>query len=70
MNYLCVQNVELLNVKHGGTYSDHWALKGYMSVTKSRQLKLYSEIIAVSFNIYAKEISELWLGFTICECSN
>jgi len=22
------QNVELLNVKPGGTYSDHWALKG------------------------------------------
>jgi len=25
-NTLCEQNVELLNVKHGGTYSDHWAL--------------------------------------------
>jgi hypothetical protein len=24
---LCGQNVELLNVKAGGTYSDHWALK-------------------------------------------
>jgi hypothetical protein len=22
------QNVELLNIKPGGTYSDHWALKG------------------------------------------
>ena len=28
MNALCGQNVELLNVKLGGTYSDHWALKG------------------------------------------
>jgi len=27
-NTLCGQNAELLNVKHGGTYSDHWALKG------------------------------------------
>jgi hypothetical protein len=22
------QNVELLNVKHGSTYSNHWAVKG------------------------------------------
>ena len=28
INTLCGQNVELLNVKHGGTYSDHWALNG------------------------------------------
>ena len=28
LNTLCGQNVELLNVKSGGTYSDHWALKG------------------------------------------
>ena len=27
-NTLCGQNVELLNVKRGGGYSDHWALKG------------------------------------------
>ena len=26
INTLCGQNVELLNVKPGGTYSDHWAL--------------------------------------------
>jgi hypothetical protein len=25
-NTLCGQNVELLYVKPGGTYSDHWAL--------------------------------------------
>jgi hypothetical protein len=25
---LCGQNVELLNVKPGGAYSNHWALKG------------------------------------------
>jgi hypothetical protein len=24
---LCGQNVEFVNVKHGGTYSDHWASK-------------------------------------------
>ena len=28
INTLCRQNVELLNVKPGGTYSDHWALRG------------------------------------------
>jgi len=28
INTLCGQNVELLNVKPGGTYSDHRALKG------------------------------------------
>jgi len=28
VNTLCGQNVELLNVKPGGTYSDHWALNG------------------------------------------
>jgi len=24
------QNVEIVNVKRGGTYSDHWALDGYI----------------------------------------
>jgi len=28
INTLCGRNVELLNVKPGGTYSDQWALKG------------------------------------------
>jgi hypothetical protein len=28
INTLCGQNVEFVNVKPGGTYSDHWALKG------------------------------------------
>jgi hypothetical protein len=28
INTLCGQNVEFFNVKFGGTYSDHWALKG------------------------------------------
>jgi len=28
VNTLCGQNVELLSVKPGGIYSDHWALKG------------------------------------------
>ena len=28
INTVCGQNVEFVNVKPGGTYSDHWALKG------------------------------------------
>jgi len=28
INTLCGQNVESLNVKLAGTYSDHWALEG------------------------------------------
>jgi hypothetical protein len=27
-NTLCGQNVEFVNAISGGTYSDHWALKG------------------------------------------
>jgi hypothetical protein len=33
INTLCGQNVELLNVKPGGTYSNHWALRGYLHST-------------------------------------
>jgi hypothetical protein len=32
INTLCGQNVELLNVKPGGTYSDHWAVEGCTSL--------------------------------------
>jgi hypothetical protein len=31
VNTLCGQNVEFSNVKRGGTYSDHWALEGYIT---------------------------------------
>jgi len=27
-NTVCGQNAKLVNVKPGGTYSDHWALEG------------------------------------------
>ena len=40
INILCGQNVELLNVKLGGTYSNHWATNGYISVIKTSQLML------------------------------
>jgi hypothetical protein len=29
INTLCGQNVEFVNVKPGGTYSNHWALSDY-----------------------------------------
>ena len=29
-NTLCGPNVELENVKPGGTFSNHWALEGYI----------------------------------------
>jgi hypothetical protein len=34
INTLCGQNVELLNVKLGSTYSDHWAIKVKESYTR------------------------------------
>jgi hypothetical protein len=32
-NTLCLMNVELLNAKSGGTYSDRWALEAYVKWT-------------------------------------
>jgi hypothetical protein len=32
INTLCGQNVELVNVKPGCAYSNHWALQGYSSI--------------------------------------
>jgi len=32
-NTLCLMNVELLNAKSRGTYSDHWALEAYVKWT-------------------------------------
>ena len=61
INTLCGQNVELLNVKPDGTYSDHWALKGLISVIKTSQLVLCREIIAVCSEIHTKHIN------TVCE---
>ena len=59
INTLCGQNVELLNVKTGGTYSNHWALKGKISVIKTSQLMQYSEIIAVCSQIHTKYTNTL-----------
>jgi hypothetical protein len=57
INTLCGQNTVFLNVTAGGTYSDHWALEGYMSVIKTSQLMLYREIISVFSEIHIKHIN-------------
>ena len=51
----------MLNVKRGGTYSDHWAVKGSISVIKTSQLMVYREIIVVCSQIYTKHTK------TLCE---
>jgi len=38
INTLCGQNVESVKVKPGGTYSNQWVLKGYISVIQTSQL--------------------------------
>ena len=67
-NTLSGQNVELFNVKlvvHmvttglGGTYGDHWAVEGYISVIKTSQLMLYREIMTVCSEIHTKHINTL-----------
>jgi hypothetical protein len=32
INTLCGKNVEMVNVKPGGTYSDHWALNCQLTI--------------------------------------
>jgi hypothetical protein len=41
INTLCGQNVELLKVKPGGTYSDHWALKCLLKPKFNRLVCIY-----------------------------
>ena len=38
INTLCRQNVEFLNVKPGGTYSDHWAVNGSNAMYVKRNI--------------------------------
>jgi hypothetical protein len=40
INTLCGKNVEFVKVKPAGTYSNHWALKGYSSYRAVNTLRL------------------------------
>jgi hypothetical protein len=40
INRLCGQKVEFVNIKPGGTYSNHWALKGYSPYCAVNTLRL------------------------------
>jgi hypothetical protein len=44
INTLCGQNVEFVNVKRGGTYSNHWALEVHNSPPYSVEVKNYHYI--------------------------
>ena len=61
INGLCEQNVQLFNVKLGGTCSDHWSLDDWICVIKTSQLMLCSEIIAVSSQILSTSLNLLQL---------
>jgi len=46
INTLCGQNVDSVNVKPGGTYSDHWSLNGQykeISIRRTKALKAISQ---------------------------
>jgi hypothetical protein len=50
INTLCGQNVEFVNVKPGGTYSNHWALKGLVCFSLKCQVCVH---ISVFVNLVA-----------------
>jgi hypothetical protein len=54
INTLCGQNVQFVNVKHGGTYSNHWALEGYLK-QKWRRYNFF--LLKFSLNFFIN----LWL---------
>jgi len=47
MNTLCGQNVELMNVKLGGTFSAHWSLK--FTLEQATKAQSGSRGIAIRF---------------------
>jgi hypothetical protein len=47
------------DVVPGGTYSDHWAVKGYCFVIRNSQLMFCIEIFAVCSQINTKHLNTL-----------
>ena len=63
INTLCGLNVEFVNVKPGGTYSSHWALKGYMHINVFLVFSKKDSAISVynlQVNPYTSEIPILF----------
>jgi hypothetical protein len=56
INTLCRQNVEFVNVKHGGTFSPYRAVNTLLVIQTNHSM-LYSEIIAVCSEIHTKNIN-------------
>ena len=57
INTPCGQNVELLDVKPGGNYNDHWALKGSYDFYRVFQAKLDTPHFKHSFSFYTRNSS-------------
>ena len=51
INKVCGQKVELLNVKNGGTYSDHWA-KSLKIYVFSFHVVLHTKYFPILTNAY------------------
>jgi len=80
INTLCGQNVEFVNVKPGGTYSDQWALNGCSTAVAFLTLKVYvlSSQFMYLFRIIPTIISDyfrtqhypvgltMWMNFVLC----
>jgi hypothetical protein len=60
INTLCGQNVELLNVKHSGTYSNHWTLKNYYGILMTMTYnRLIQDLCSIFMNQNHRFISSL-----------
>jgi hypothetical protein len=51
INTLCGQNVEFVNVKRGGTYSNHWAFEALSNFQKEKLLPIPSLPVLLICNL-------------------